>query len=136
MAAFSDSLLLAAASGDPLNGWNGKPGTWIQFDDIQLKKGTQTVSVLNGGFENWTNVSSEDPTGWKTSNYVAIGEPVLPVLKTTDKYSGNYAMELTTIVNGNNDTINGLASNGDFDQNGLIGGQPIHINSYWCRVLL
>ena len=127
-APFSDSLLLAAASGDPLSGWYGKPGTWIQFDDIQLKKGTQTISVLNGGFENWTNISADDPTGWKTSNLVAIGEPVLPVIKSTDKYSGNFAMELTTITNGNNDTIAGIATNGDFDENGLFGGEPYTSN--------
>ncbi len=120
----SDSLLLAAATGDPLIDFKGIQGTWIQFDNIQLKKGNQVVSVLNGGFENWTATNWEEPTNWKTSNYAAIFEPLLPVTKTIDKYAGNFAIELNTIVNNNNDTIAGLISNGDFNQNGLIGGQP------------
>ena len=52
----------------------------------------------------------------------------MPVRKTGDKYSGILAMELTTIANSNNDTIAGLATNGDFDENGLFGGEPYTSN--------
>lgn len=127
-ATFSDSLIFGSSTGDPLNGWKGKPGSWIQFDDIQLKKGNQVASVENGGFENWTGIVWENPAGWTSSNEYAIFEPVLPAVKTTDMNSGNFALELNTITNSNGDTINGLATNGTFDQNGIYGGEPYAAN--------
>ncbi len=122
----SDSLLLAAATGDPLNNFNGIAGTWIQFDDIELKKGSQVSSIVNGGFENWTPLSWEEPTDWKTSLPFALDEPILTVVKSTDKYGGSFALELNTIADG--DTIGGLATNGDFDDDGFMGGAPYSSN--------
>lgn len=123
-APLSDSLLLAAATGDPLNGFNGVPGTWIQFDNIQLKKGSQVATVLNGGFENWTPISWEEPNGWVTSNPFAVGEPVMPVTKTTNAYAGTYAVQLHTLLSLNGDTIPGLITNGTIGNNGTHGGVP------------
>lgn len=123
----ADSMILAAATGDPLNGFNGIAGTWIQFDDLYVKGASGTGPALNYSFENWTPIGWADPTGWATSNLWAFGESVMPVRKGV-KYSGLLAMELTTIVNSNNDTIAGLATNGDFDENGLFGGEPYTSN--------
>jgi hypothetical protein len=125
-AAASDSILLAGATGDPLNNFYGKPGSWIQFEDIQLKGPGGTANVVNYSFENWSNVSWEDLAYWQTGNRWSIGEPTLPVTKTTDKNSGTYAIELTNILSVNNsgDTLRGIATNGVFGNSGAVGGEP------------
>ncbi|MCB0402651.1 MAG: T9SS type A sorting domain-containing protein [Flavobacteriales bacterium] len=123
-AALADSMLFGAATGDPLNNFSGIAGTWIQFDDVQLKKGAQVQSVANGGFENWTPINWEDPTGWMTFNSWALGQPSLPANKTTDSYAGTYAIELTTMLTTNGDTLWGAATNGGFGNNGPVGGVP------------
>jgi len=52
-------------------------------------------AIPNGGFENWTDTIT--PQSWQTDN-VNLGFFVYaPVTRTTDKYSGNYAMKLKTI---------------------------------------
>lgn len=123
-AATADSILVGAATGDPINNFNGKPGSWIQFDDVQLKDGSQVQNILNNSFENWTPVSWEEPNGWLTFSSWALGQPTLPCNKTTDSYAGTYAIELTTILSTNNDTLWGAATNGDFGQMGPEGGEP------------
>lgn len=136
-ASFADSLLLAVATGDPLNNFNGIPGTWIMFDNIQLKSSTGTPqNILNHSFENWTPINWDEPVGIMTSNQWAVGEPTMPAVKSPDMYSGSFALELNTIVTGNNDTIQGIATNGGIGQNGAFGGvpytgQPDAVNFYY-----
>lgn len=51
----------------------------------------------NGGFEDWTDVASEEPDGgWLTSNIFNIGG-VPSVTKTSDAQSGNYAIRLENV---------------------------------------
>lgn len=120
----ADSMLLAIATGDPINENNGLPGTWVEFDNIQLKDNSgNTMNVLNHSFEDWTDVEVEEPTGWTTSVEYAFNEPTSPVVKSTDAYSGMYALELNTIE-ADGDTIGGIATNGGFDDSGLLGGVP------------
>ncbi|MDC0230560.1 T9SS type A sorting domain-containing protein [Aureispira] len=120
----ADSLLIAAANGNPLNNFNGLPGSWIQFDNIQLKNSTGTQDIINHSFENWSSFAWETPSGWETSNQFAIGQPVLPCEKTTDSYSGNYGLKLTTIGNNLGNVLGGYATNGTMGQNGTQGGAP------------
>lgn len=121
----ADSILLAFATGDPLNNFNGIPGTWMMIDKVQLKNSTgQLQNVFNHSFENWTPVTWDNPDGWFTSNEYTVGLTPMPVEKSTDSYSGTYALELNTISNQNGDTIGGIATNGQFDQNGMFGGVP------------
>lgn len=136
-ASFADSLLIGAATGDPLNGYNGKPGSWIQFDKIQLKSSTGAIqNIENFSFENWTPITWDEPNGWVTSNQWAIGSPTLPAVKSTDMYSGSFALELNTIVGQFGDTIEGIVTNGMFGQSNLVGGvsytsQPDAVNFYY-----
>ncbi len=120
----SDSILVAAASSDAINDYNGVPGSWIQFDDIQLKGPAGTMDILNHSFENWTTITWDNPDGWNTANPYVFNEPIMPAIKSTDMYAGSFALQLTTITNDRGDTIAGIASNGTFDQNGFIGGTP------------
>jgi hypothetical protein len=120
----ADSMLFAAATGDPMNNFDGIPGSWIQFDDIQLKGPAGTMNVLNFSFENWTPISWEEPNGWATGNLWAIGQPTMPVIKTTDSYAGTYALDLSVVLSTGGDTLWGAASNGYWGENGAAGGQP------------
>lgn len=126
----SDSLMIAIAGGNPLNKFNGIVGTWIQFDDIKLKKGGQEINIVNGDFENWSSMSWEVPDNWNTSNIWAFGESALPVTKTATSYSGSYALELTTLasVNHTGDTLWAGITNGMWSDNGPIGGQPYSVS--------
>jgi len=120
----SDSLLFAVSLGDPLNNFKGVPGSWIQYDDIQMKSALGTMNLVNHSFENWTTTSSDKLDGWNTSNDFVFNEPLMPAVKSTTAHSGSFALELNTILNSNNDTIKGVATNGSFNQNGITGGAP------------
>ncbi len=120
----SDSILIAAATGDPLNNFNGKPGSWVQFDDIQLKGPGGIANIENYSFENWTNSMYDDLNDWTTQNTRAIGEPVMPAEKSTDSYSGTYALELNQLLNSEGDTLWGSVTTGYWTDNGPAGGQP------------
>ncbi len=60
-------------------------------------------TVLNGSFENWTNITYDFPTGYSNSNGEAYFKCTSPfnIVKTTDFYNGNFAVQLTTVANGN-----------------------------------
>jgi len=121
-----DSILLAAATGDPLNNFNGIAGTWIQYDDIQLKNSTTSAPVVNGDFENWSPLTWDELDGWATSNQWALGEPTLPIQKSTDKYAGNYALGLNLLLGSKGDTLWAQVTNGTWGNNGggAQGGVP------------
>ena len=121
----ADSLMIGAATGNPLADFKGIPGTWIQFDDIQLKSSTGvTQNILNSSFENWSTITWDELDGWQSSNQWAIGEPTMPVAKTTDAYTGTYAIELNMVLNANGDTVWAGVTNGYFGDGYMGGGVP------------
>ena len=93
-----DSFVIAAASANPFTQLIN-PATIFYIDDMTF---TGATASFNGDFENWTNVQSENPTLWSTDNLTnkAVNEAE-NVFKTTDKYSGQFAAQITT------DWING-----------------------------
>ncbi|MBC7695005.1 MAG: T9SS type A sorting domain-containing protein [Burkholderiales bacterium] len=82
-------------------------------------------SIPNGGFESWTTLTYENPTGYETSNLKGGNGAVGPInaLKTTDAYTGNFAIQLTTAAFGI-DTSFAFFSNGDPGKNPPRGGMP------------
>lgn len=121
----ADSLMIGAANGDPINEIRGVPGSWIMFDDIQLKSSTGvTQNILNNSFENWTTLVWDELDGWNTTNQWYIGEPTMPVVKTTDAYTGNYAVELNTFLDSRGDTSWSQITNGIFGEGQMEGGVP------------
>lgn len=121
----ADSLMIGAANGDPMNEIRGVPGSWIMFDDIQLKSSTGVVqNILNYSFENWTPLVWDELDGWQTSNQWYIGEPIMPVVQTNDAYSGNYAIELNTFIDSRGDTSWSSITNGTFGEGQMEGGVP------------
>lgn len=120
----ADSLLIGAASSDAMN-FQGIPGSWIQYDDIQLKSSAgQLMNIVNSSFENWSPMSWDEPNGWATGNTWAIGQPSMPAVKTTDSYAGTYALELNILLSTEGDTLWGAATNGYWGNNGPQGGKP------------
>jgi hypothetical protein len=125
----ADSLMIGAANGDPLNEIRGVLGSWVMFDDIQLKSSTGvTQNILNNSFENWTPVVWDEIDGWNTTNEWYIGEPLMPVVKTTDAYTGNFAVELNTFIDSRGDTSWSQVTNGIFGENQMEGGVPFSGN--------
>jgi len=124
-AASADSMLIAFAAGDPINDFSGIPGSWIMLDNIFLKSSTGTTSnIVNYSFENWSDESVEIPANWSTTGIYTIGAPISAAKSTTDKHSGNSAIELTTVIIPQwNDTLAGMATNGIFGNNGMGGGE-------------
>ncbi len=128
-AASCDSMTFAMATGDPINDFNGIPGTWLMADNIILKAANgSTAEIVNHSFEEWTDITWEDPENWTTSNLFAVNGADFPALRTTDSYSGQYALELTTVVSDFGDTLPGIASNGVFTDDGIAGGEAISMN--------
>ena len=120
-----DSVIIAAASSNAINNIGITPGSYIIFDDIQLKSGATLEPIQNHSFENWSNIIWEDLTEWNTTNKYIVGIPTLPVEKTTDSYSGTYACSIQTqFVPQFNDTIEGFISYGQWTMFGPIGGFP------------
>jgi hypothetical protein len=79
---------------------------------VSFNSNAQTV--VNGGFENWTNnIFYEDPDNWTTLNLLALTGVPETAIKSTDSHSGTYALELKTVafINGSNqaDTMIGYA---------------------------
>lgn len=68
-------------------------GTFIEVDELSFSNGTVNYSIPNGNFDSWPTVNVETCDGWPVT-----GDGV----KTTDKYSGSYAMKLTTKPNASN----------------------------------
>jgi len=125
----ADSLMIGAANSDAMNEVRGVPGSWIMFDDIQLKSSTGvTQNILNNSFENWTPLVWDEIDGWNTTNEWYIGEPLMPVIKTTDAHTGNFAVELNTFIDSRGDTSWSQVTNGIFGEGQMEGGVPFSGN--------
>jgi|GEM_PF-5959958 hypothetical protein len=80
-------------------------------------------AIPNGGFENWTDTIT--PQSWQTSNLNLGFVTYAPVTRTTDKYTGNYAMKLKTINIPLLGLMPGIATCGNFNMTtGITGGVP------------
>lgn len=88
-----DSLIIGFTSTNPDSAFMGG---YVIIDDVRFV-GASTTIVPNGDFENWTVYTNEEPVSWYTSNMQYITNPVLPVTKTTDSYSGTYAARIENI---------------------------------------
>src|SRR6185437_9691805 len=71
-------------------------------------------SIFNNGFENWTTVNYQNPQNYFTSNLQnnhGYTNPV-NVVQTGNAYSNNFAVQLSTVLVGN-DTAAAYIANGD-----------------------
>ncbi|MEZ5083949.1 MAG: T9SS type A sorting domain-containing protein [Bacteroidales bacterium] len=82
-------------------------------------------NIQNSGFENWANVQYfEDPDGFTTTNFVSyFADGTANATKTSDAYSGSYALTLETIDT-DEGPIAGAAFIGLLGNGAIIGGIP------------
>jgi len=100
-----DSVIFAATSSNILSGGNGIAGSTLTIDSVTFTGVTSQPAMMNGDFENWTTDSLYSPSQWFTFN---AGVP-----RTTDSYTGNYALELNTgTPPGNSGIQSGYATDG------------------------
>ncbi|MCD4747046.1 MAG: T9SS type A sorting domain-containing protein [Bacteroidales bacterium] len=99
-------------------------GSYIYVDALELT-GVSTL-FPNGDFENWSDISSDEPDEWLTSNFWTNFTD-LAVTKTTDSYDGNYALRLENVETMWNDVF-GAITNGGFGDDGPFGGMPVSQN--------
>ena len=87
---------------------------------------SQSGSIPNPGFENWTGSVFLNPAGAMSSNNqnAQQGFPA-NLFRTTDAYHGNYAAQLKTIKSGN-DTVAAYFAYGNPGGSGPSGGVPIN----------
>ena len=119
-----DTIIFAAASSNAFEDF-GIPGSWIQIDQVEIiNNGGANVDPTNNSFENWTDISYEDPNGWETYNDWGAYLGMVSTTKSTDSYTGSYAAELM-VQNFDGDTINSILTNGNVDiGSGFSGGVP------------
>ncbi len=82
-------------------------------------------AIPNGGFENWTDTIT--PQNWSTTNLSLGFFTYAGVTRTTDKYTGTYAMKLRTISIPLLGMLPGAATTGNLDLmggTGITGGVP------------
>ncbi|MDD3875824.1 MAG: T9SS type A sorting domain-containing protein [Bacteroidales bacterium] len=101
------------------------PGSTLFVDGIGFI-GT-SVPFPNGDFENWTPITSEEPDNWNTLNYAKSTVP--SATKSTDFYSGSYAIRIETINTIWGDPM-GYITNGQLGANGPEGGVPVALNPF------
>jgi hypothetical protein len=87
-----DSVVVAFAS----SGFSGAVvGSALVIDRISFTGVADQPALLNGDFEQWTNVQIESPISWYTDNGDFKNSAMI---KTSDAHSGSYAVELKTFL--------------------------------------
>ncbi|HMC96904.1 MAG TPA: T9SS type A sorting domain-containing protein [Flavobacteriales bacterium] len=120
-----DSVVVAAASSDPLNPAGIADGSWFEVDAIQLTSTIVPVPDLlpNYDMELWNDINIEDPDDWGTFNQALIQLGLTPVTKSLLAHSGSFSARIETIDLGT-DTLPGVLSNGALSFEGPIAGVP------------
>jgi hypothetical protein len=94
------------------------------------------ISIPNGNFESWTTTSFDSPTYYPCTS-ISSNRPEITITKSTDSYSGSFAVNLKSIV-ASKDTVSGYLIN--INPNGppskwtggmAISGMPKSIRGYY-----
>ncbi len=112
-----DELFLGFVLSNPLGNNIPTPGSWARIDNVSMHNaGIEVTNVPDPSFENWTNVSTENPDDWYTLNPILSVFGAENAIKTTDANTGSFAIEMTTTqptLGG--DTITSILSFGAID---------------------
>jgi hypothetical protein len=94
----SDSLLIGVSSTNPEEQYQG---SFVIVDNIGFSGG-QFGTIPNAQFEDWTNITIENPSGWFSSNVNnMVSSTDKQVIKTTDAALHQYAVKIMNTKNGN-----------------------------------
>lgn len=98
------------------------PGSTLTVDNISFVGAT--TPFPNGDFENWVEISSEEPGDWFTSNIFSIATGETSVTKSTDSHEGSFAVKIETTENIFEDSL-GFITNGTMGEDNPIGGMAV-----------
>lgn len=116
-----DSMIIAATSSNLLNNNIGlQSGSWLELDQLAFTGPGITQGIVNGSFDSWSATSSDKPNGWQSGS----SRNTTNVGKTTDHYSGSYALMLQTEVGGSNPSVAEVTTGQVSDSFGPRGGLP------------
>ena len=118
-----DSVWVGCASSNVITGEGVTPGSWIMMDNFSLSGPGNADPIPNGDFENWNYTIAEDPVNFATANFYSELFGSTSAAKTVDAQAGSFAIELTTTLV-NDDTVQGVLTNGDVVDFGNDHGQP------------
>jgi hypothetical protein len=91
-------------------------GSWARIDNVKLYNDTEEqTNIPDFSFEDWTPQILEKPDNWYTRNEILVGFDQENAAKTTDAYSGTYAIELTNTFDPSYYTYSGSVSNYDIN---------------------
>lgn len=105
-----DTFFFAAISTNAIeDDSKSRPGSWIQLDEVGMKKANgDFMAIANGGFESWIDTSI-----FLVDDWYARG-----ATRSTDANTGTYSIELTTSErtdgDGDQDTTQAFFTNADF----------------------
>lgn len=90
-----DSMIIVASSSNVLNhnGFGMASGSWLELDQLAFSGPGVTQIIPGGSFDHWTPDTLQNPAGWVV---LQGGGPSTGVSRTTDFYSGSYAVQLIT----------------------------------------
>jgi hypothetical protein len=111
-----DTVVIGACSSNAFAQF-GINGSMLQIDSINFTGVTSQPTNLNGDLENWLTLQNDKCNGWNVN-----GE----VKRTTDAYSGSYAVECQTTIKsfGGNGVSAGEMNTGFNNGGGWKGGFP------------
>jgi len=104
-----------------------KPGSFFTIDSLSVKEGAFTTPIFNGEMELWSDVSSEDPDNWTTTNIGSVFSGNLAVTKSLNAKDSLYAVSIKNVPTVWNDTL-GYLLKGVIGNNGPDGGMPVSLN--------
>lgn len=127
-----DNVVFGAASSDAFNEIS-TTGNMLQLDNVMFTGVTAQPELFNGDFEEWKLYNNNNPNDWILST-ISIDNSTV---KSTDAFEGNYAVELTTSMELDNDdcstffAIPSELSTGywDRDCNCKMGGNPYNLQT-------
>lgn len=96
-----------------------------------------SAQLQNGNFENWNNLSFNNPSGWFNSNGDAARQGLTPtVTQYTPAHGGSYAIKLETVSNLTDTAFGLIAHTNDLDN--ITGGVPYNMkpDSFFCYAKL
>ena len=109
-----DSVIVAMASSDLISGTNVASGSYLEMDNFVFT--LASTFLPNYEFESWDTLQYHKPTGWQIN-----GDSIS---KTTDSYSGSFAIKMVTQDYGGGNVGAAYITTGLNSNQGTNGGLP------------
>jgi hypothetical protein len=119
----ADSMIVGVASTNPDLNFQG---SFVIVDSIHFVSGALAFQIPNGNFEQWQTIVYPRLTGWMSTNPQAIDQANMPVTRSNDHITGQYACKIQNVLVGNNQYLNGYIMLGKQGNNGPLPGFKVN----------